>query len=179
MKYIKQKIPGVFIIESEPFIDERGAFRRHFCEKEFSNNKIVSNVTQSNVSENKYAYTLRGFHYQISPFSEGKTLSCLVGKIYDIIVDVREESSTYMQWISVELSKDNRKSIHIPPGCANAFLTLEDNSLIHYYCSHAYQPDAERGIRYNDPSFNFAWPHEPKIVSQKDLDHPDYKKQYT
>jgi len=175
MKFKEQKIKGVFIIESEPFMDDRGVFRRHFCEKEFSDNGLAKGVVQSNVSENKYAYTLRGFHYQVEPYSEGKTLSCLKGSIFDIVVDLRKDSPTYMDWIPVELNEQNRTSVHIAPGCANAFLTLEDNCLIHYYCSAAYKPEAERGIKFDDPSFNFNWPQDPKIISDKDLSHPDYK----
>lgn len=175
MKFIEQKLKGVYIIEPTPFSDERGVFRRHFCHKEFGINNISDAVKQANVSENNFALTLRGFHYQVSPFGEGKTLSCLKGSIYDIIVDLRKDSETYMQWISVELNESNRHSIHIAPGCANAFLTLEDNCLIQYYCSEEYHPEAERGIRYNDPAFSFVWPHQPKIISEKDNNHPDYK----
>ena len=173
MIFNKTKIDGVMLIESEPFIDERGAFRRHFCKDEFAKNNIVTDVSQCNVSENKFARTLRGFHYQLQPFSEGKTLSCLNGKIFDIVVDLRKESATYMEWVGLELSKENRKSVHIAPGCANAFLTLEDNSLIHYYCSQSYNPESERGVRFNDPAFGFEWPETPKIISEKDLSHPD------
>jgi dTDP-4-dehydrorhamnose 3,5-epimerase len=176
MIFHEQKLPGVYIIEPEPFADDRGVFRRHFCDKEFAENGIVTDVRQSNVSENKYAYTLRGFHYQAHPYGEGKTLSCLKGSIYDIIVDVRPESPTYMQWISIELNEENRYSIHIAPGCANAFLTMEDNCLIHYYCSQPYTPEAECGFRYNDPVFKFEWPTEPAVISEKDLNHLDYKK---
>ena len=119
---------------------------------------------------------MRGFHYQERPYGEGKTLSCLKGKIYDIVVDLRSESPTYMDWVSFELNEDNRNSIHIPPGCANAFLTLENHSMIHYYCSYPYTPSKEHGIRYNDPSFNFEWPCEPAIISEKDSIHPNYEK---
>ena len=176
MKFHEQKLLGVYIIEPESFTDDRGVFRRHFCDREFAERSIVTDVRQSNVSENRYAHTLRGFHYQISPYGEGKTLSCLKGSIYDIIVDVRPQSPTYMQWISIELNEENRYSIHIAPGCANAFLTMEDNCLIHYYCSQPYTPEAERGIQYNDPAFKFEWPTEPAVISERDLSHPDYKK---
>ena len=174
MNFIEQKIKGVFLIEPSSFVDDRGIFRRHFCFNEFSQNGITDKVKQANVSENNFAYTLRGFHYQQYPHGEGKTLSCLKGSIYDIIVDLRKESETYLQWISFDLDANNRNSIHIPPGCANAFLTLEDNCLIQYYCSNQYAPDFERGIRYNDKNFNFKWPVEPKIISEKDNNHPDF-----
>lgn len=175
MEFYEQKIRGVFLIEPEPFADERGMFRRHFCQKEFSEHGIVTSVAQSNVSENKFKHTLRGFHYQLPPHGEGKTLSCLRGAIYDIVVDLRPKSSTYLKWIAVELNENNRKSIHVPPGCANAFLTLADNSLIHYYCSEFYNSGAERGVRYNDPLFNFKWPAEPIVISDKDRSWPDFK----
>lgn len=175
MKFLKSKINGAYSIFPEPFVDTRGMFRRHFCYKEFKKNNIRYNVEQANVSENKYALTLRGFHYQVYPYQEGKTLSCLKGSIYDIIVDLRKNSPSYMRWESFELSEKNRKSIFIPPGCANAFLTLTSDCLIHYYCSKSYNPSAEKGIRYNDPSFNFIWPKKPKVISHKDLNHPDFK----
>ena len=175
MKFTELQLKGVFKIEAEPFEDERGAFRRHFCEKEFSSHGIVTEMKQSNVSENYFSNTLRGFHYQVDPYSEGKTLSCLSGRIYDIVVDLRKDSPTFKKWISIELSAENRTSVHIAPGCANAFLTLEENCLIHYYCSQSYNPEAEKGIRYNDPAFNFSWPVEPKIISYKDQNHPDFE----
>jgi len=176
MKFFEQKIKGVFIIEAESVIDDRGIFRRQFCEKEFADHGIANNISQANISENHHALTLRGFHYQDHPFAEAKTLSCLRGKLYDVIVDLREESITYMEWISVEISGDNRKCLHIPIGCANAFLTLEKNCMINYYISQSYEPSAEKGIRYNDPSFDFKFPAEPIIISDRDLNHPDFIK---
>jgi dTDP-4-dehydrorhamnose 3,5-epimerase len=175
MKFNEQKLAGVYLIEPEPFSDDRGLFRRHFCQKEFSENGIISDIKQCNVSFNNAAYTLRGFHYQESPYEEGKTLSCLKGSIFDIVVDLRIDSDTYMQWTSFELNEKNNHSIHIAPGCANAFLTLEDECLIHYYCSQSYTPSAEKGIRYDDPSFNFKWPFKPEIISDRDINHLDYK----
>lgn len=174
MKFNEQKIKGVFLIEPEPFIDERGLFRRHFCQKEFKKHNIKSNVLQANVSENKYQYTLRGFHYQKYPYGEGKTISCFKGAFYDIAIDLRPKSPTYLQWISVTIDENNRYSLHIPPGCANAFLTLNNNTVIQYYCSQFYTPKAEQGIRYNDPLFNFIWPHNPLVISDKDKSHPDF-----
>ena len=175
MIFVEQKIKGVWIINPTPFEDGRGLFRRHFCNEEFLKNNIEINISQSNVSENKYKKTLRGFHYQLAPNQEAKTLSCFKGSIFDIVVDLREDSPTYKKWISAELTEKNRSMIHVPKGCANAFMTLDDNSIIHYYCSNPYAPESEKGIRYNDPSFDFIWPYEPKLISQKDLNHPDYK----
>ena len=169
MKFINQNIKGLYLIVPEGFKDKRGMLRRHFCHNQFKKKDINFKIKQTNISENYKKYTLRGFHYQVEPYSEGKTLSCLKGSIFDIVVDLRKDSPTYMDWIPVELNEQNRTSVHIAPGCANAFLTLEDNCLIHYYCSAAYKPEAERGIRFDDPSFNFNWPLDPKIISDKDL----------
>ena len=174
MEFIEQKIKDVWLINPSPFIDKRGTFRRHFCENEFLKNNIENNISQTNVSESKFKGTLRGFHYMIKPNLEAKTLSCFSGKIYDIVVDLRKDSPTYKEWCSFELTNISRSMIHIPKGCANAFMTLEDNTVIHYYHSVPYVPESERGIRYNDKSFNFKWPFEPKIISDKDLNHPDY-----
>jgi dTDP-4-dehydrorhamnose 3,5-epimerase len=175
MIFKKQKIKGVFLIYPDSFKDKRGVFRRHFCQNEFKKNGIVSKIEQANISENKFKYTLRGFHYQTDKHKEGKTLSCIKGKIYDIVVDLRKSSPTFGQWLYFELDEKNRKSIHIPPGCANAFLTLKNDSIIHYYCSKSYAPKFEKGIRFNDKFFNFKWPRKPKIVSIKDLNHLDFK----
>jgi len=175
MIFEKKKIKGVFLISPSTFEDSRGVFRRHFCEKEFAKHGIVSKIEQANVSENKFKYTLRGFHYQTDKHKEGKTLSCIKGKIYDIVVDLRRSSQTFGQWLSFELDEKNRKSIHIPPGCANAFFTLKDNSIMHYYCSKSYAPKFEKGIRYNDKFFNFKWPRKPKVVSEKDSNHKNFK----
>ena len=175
MKFVEQKLPGVFVIQPTPFEDERGIFRRHFCALEFSEHGIAHDVRQANVSENRHALTLRGFHYQLAPHAEGKTLSCLRGAIYDIVVDLRESSPTYLQWLAIELNQANRHSVHVPPGCANAFLTLEAESVIQYYCSDAYAPTHEKGIRFDDPRFSFKWPAKPAHISAKDLNHPDFK----
>jgi dTDP-4-dehydrorhamnose 3,5-epimerase len=175
MIFEKLDIKGAFIIISEPFEDERGVFRRNFCQKEFAAHGIVTSIAQANISENRYKHTLRGFHYQVSPHGEGKTMTILKGRIYDIILDLRKGSKTYLKWDSIELSPDMRTSFHVPSGCANAFLTMEDNTLVHYYSSHPYSPEAERGIRYNDPSLKFKWPVEkPSHISDKDAGWPDF-----
>ena len=175
MIFVKKKIKGVYLIKPESFQDKRGIFRRNFCVKEFKKNNINNKVMQANISENKNKYTLRGFHYQLSPSSEDKTLTCVKGQIYDIVVDLRKKSKTYLKWIAVKINDKNRYSIHIPKGCANAFLTLSKNCIIHYYCSNKYNPKKERGIRFDDPIFKFKWPFKPKYISIKDQSHKNYK----
>jgi dTDP-4-dehydrorhamnose 3,5-epimerase len=174
MKFTQQPIEGVWLIEAAPFSDHRGVFRRHFCSKEFADHGIAANVAQANVSENNYAGTLRGFHYQLPPHGEGKTLSCLNGAVYDIVVDLRKNSPTYKKWLSFELNRFNRYSLHVPPGCANAFLTLTNDVLVQYYVSEFYNGPSERGVRWSDPTFGFKWPFPPMHISDKDNKWPDF-----
>lgn len=178
MKFKQQKIKGVYLISPEPFSDNRGIYRRHFCQKEFGDHGLTQRVAQANIVENKYKYTLRGFHYQKPLFEEGKTLSCIKGALYDIVVDLRPKSPTYLEWIGFELDEDNRNSLYIPPGCAHAALTLKNNTIVHYYSSEFYNPKSEAGIRYNDPLFEFKWPHKPMIISEKDKTFPNFIPQF-
>ncbi len=174
MRFKEQKISGLWLIEAEPFQDKRGALRRHFCAKEYSEHNIETQISQTNLSANFSKYTLRGFHYQEKPFEECKTISAMRGGIYNIVVDLRPESATFLQWLSFEINEVNQLSLHAPAGCANAYLTMADNTLIHYYMSDFYAPDSYRGFRYNDSFFNFDWPHEPDIISEKDLNFSSF-----
>jgi dTDP-4-dehydrorhamnose 3,5-epimerase len=174
MKFIESELPGVWLIEAEPFSDERGVFRRHFCAQEFKAVGLAFTVQQGNISENPHLGTLRGFHYQTKPFEESKVLSCLSGAVYDIVVDLRPASRTFMKWTAVELSAANRGSLCVPAGCANAWLTTEPNTLVHYYMSEVYNGESYRGIRYDDPTFGFRWPSEPRLISDKDRMFPDF-----
>lgn len=177
MKFLfyKSLIDGVLLIEPIPFVDNRGSFRRHFCQSEFEEVGISPRVAQANLSENLKAYTLRGFHYQMPPFGEGKTISCLKGAIYDVVIDIRVGSPTFGQWWGVELTDVNQLSLHVPRGCANAFMTFRDDTLVHYYCSKEYSSEAECGIRYDDPFFQVRWPHQPLVISERDKSFKDFK----
>lgn len=175
MIFHEQKLKGVYLIEPEPYGDERGQLRRHFCQKEFNNQGLLTDIKQCNISENNKKHTLRGFHYQLSPYGENKLLSCIKGSIYDIVIDLRKKSNTYLKWKSFELTEENRLSLYVPIGCANAYLTLEDNTWILYYHSEFYTPGFESGLRYNEPLFNFSWPIEIKIISDKDKNWPDFE----
>ena len=174
MKFKELEIPGVWVIDAELVEDTRGVFRRHFCAKEFAERGIETAMVQGNISENPHQHTLRGFHYQVAPHSEGKTLSCFSGSLYDIVVDLRQESRTYRKWIPVNLTATSRQSLYIPPGCANAYLTMEANTVVHYYMSSFYNPISYTGFHYADPSFRFAWPSAPALISDKDNNLPLY-----
>ncbi|TRZ49924.1 dTDP-4-keto-6-deoxy-D-glucose epimerase [bacterium] len=168
----KQQLAGVYLFSAEFHQDERGLFRRHYCEKELKNNGIIFSVKQGNISENNSKYTLRGFHYQKAPSNESKIISCLTGSIYNVMIDLRKGSPTFLQWQEFRLSSAGRESLYIPVGCANAFLTLEDNTWIHYYMNDFFSTES-LGFRYNDPAFPIPWPAAPKHLSDKDKNYPN------
>ncbi len=174
MIFQKQKLDGVYLIRAQPNIDDRGAFRRHFCQKELADMGILFDVKQGNISENTYKHTLRGFHYQQSPSKESKIISCISGSIYNVMIDLRKESPTFLQSEVFSLSARGRESLYIPVGCANAFLTLEDDTNIHYYMNDFFTNES-LGFRYNDPMFSIGWPFQPVHLSPKDLQYPDFR----
>ena len=175
MIFTEQALKGVVLISPEPHEDERGMLRRNFCEREFKAQGLMVDIKQSNISENLKAFTLRGFHYQFVPRQEDKVISCIRGSIYDIIVDMRPQSPTYLKWQAYELKDENRSSIYVPMGCANAYMTMKDNTWVSYFHSEFYSPGDEGGIRYDDEFFHFDWPAEPKVISERDLAHPPFR----
>jgi dTDP-4-dehydrorhamnose 3,5-epimerase len=174
MRFVELGLRGVWLIEPDVFEDGRGVFRRSFCAREFAEHGLASTAVQGNISENPREGTLRGFHFQLRPFGEAKTLSCVTGALYDIVVDLRPDSRTFLQWISVEVSGADRRSLHVPAGCANAWLSTAPNTTVHYYMSEMYAPSSYRGFRYNDPAFSFRWPSAPRVISEKDRGFPDF-----
>ena len=175
MKFHPKNLPGVFLIEPTPFKDDRGLFRRHFCLNEISKLGVMKQISQCNLSENIHSHTLRGFHYLKEEYQEEKIISCIHGSLYDVVIDLRINSDTYLEWVALDLNDKNRLSVYIPPGCANAFLTLKENTIVHYYHSKPYVPDLENGIRFDDPALKVDWPHKPNYISKKDLNYKNYK----
>jgi len=174
MKFIDLGLPGVVLIEPTIHGDERGSFRRHFCSEEFAAHGLAPAVVQGNIAENLHSGTLRGLHYQVGPFAEAKTLSCVTGAVYNITLDLRPDSPTFMRWVSAQFSADDRRSVHVPAGCASGWITLAPNTIVHYYMSEKFAPESARGVRYNDPAFDFRWPMEPKAISERDRTFPDF-----
>lgn len=168
MLFEKQKIKGLVLIKPEPYLDKRGLFRRIYCLKELKKKKLNFKIKQINISENENIHTLRGFHYQKNPYSEDKIITCIQGKIHNIVIDMRKKSKTYMQWKSFSLSENNRLALLVPKGCANAYLTLKKKTWVLYFHSQFYKKGFEGSIKYNDPKFTFDWPHNPKTFSKKD-----------
>jgi dTDP-4-dehydrorhamnose 3,5-epimerase len=168
------ELKGAYVIEIEKLKDHRGFFARSWCQNEFEAHNLVSRVKQSNVSYNKTKGTLRGMHYQISPYEETKLVRCTRGAIYDVIIDLRPASPTYSQWIGVELTAENYKMLYVPENFGHGFQTLEDDTEVTYQVTQFYTPGSERGIRWNDPAFSINWPIEVQVISDKDKSWPDY-----
>lgn len=174
MIFTETKIKGAFIIEPEKKEDERGFFARSYDKGIFRERGLNPNVLQCNISFSKLKGTIRGMHYQLSPYQEAKFLRCTRGSIFDVIIDLRSQSSTYKQWIGVELNSQNYKMLYAPEGTAAGFQSLEDNTELFYQVSQTYKPEYERGIRWDDPIFNIRWPLKPTTISKKDLSHPPF-----
>jgi len=176
MIFKETEIGGAFIVELQKHEDERGFFARGWCQKEFGDHGLATRISQVNISFNRHKHTLRGFHYQVQPHQEDKLLRCTQGAVCDVMIDLRPESPTYKRHIIVTLSGANHRMLQVPKGCANAFLTLEDDTEVTYLVSEFYAPAAERGVRWNDPAFAIRWPvAEPAVISDKDRSWPDYK----
>ena len=172
MKFNETKIHGVFLIELEKIEDKRGFFSRTFDKIEFQKNNLTDEFVQSSLSYNKKKGSLRGMHFQLYPFEETKIVSCVSGKIFDVIIDLRENSSTFRLFDINELSADNYSMLYIPPGIAHGFQTLEANSVIHYEMSQYFNPKYYSGIKYNDPQFNIEWPLPVSSLSENDSKLP-------
>jgi dTDP-4-dehydrorhamnose 3,5-epimerase len=173
--FVETKLKDAHIIEIEQLEDTRGFFARSWCRKEFDEHGLISTVVQANISWNKKRGTLRGMHYQILPYEEVKLVRCSRGSIYDVIIDLRKDSPSYMQWLGVELKADDYKLLYVPGGFAHGFQTLEDDTETVYQVSQFYTPGAEAGLRWDDPTFNINWPLEVQVISDKDRNWPDYQ----
>jgi dTDP-4-dehydrorhamnose 3,5-epimerase len=173
MRFEAAKVTGAFLIEPEPITDERGFFARIWCRDEFAAHGLNPTLAQANVSFNHRKGTLRGVHYQADPHQEAKLVRCTRGAIWDVVLDLRPDSSTYRAWTGAELSDANRAMLYIPEGCAHGFLTLTDAAEVAYQMSVPYAPEAARGIRYDDPAFGIEWPGEVVVINQRDASYPD------
>ena len=173
MRFVRLGIPGAFLVELEPLADERGFFARTFCEQEFAEAGLAGRMVQTSLSFNPRRGTLRGLHYQAAPREEAKLVRCVRGRIYDLIVDLREESHIFRQHLAIELSADERTAVYVPPGVAHGFLTLTDDCEVHYAMSEIHDPAAARGVRWNDPAFGIVLPEEIRVISERDASYPD------
>ncbi|HKB88350.1 MAG TPA: dTDP-4-dehydrorhamnose 3,5-epimerase [Patescibacteria group bacterium] len=176
MKFISTEIDGVFLVELEPRIDDRGYFTRQFAQEEFDAKGIKFKMVQTNQAFTKAKGVLRGMHWQTEPKLESKFFQCLDGEIFDVICDTRPDSPTYGKWQGFNLTGAEFKLLFIPGGIAHGYETLTDNCKVQYMVSEFYAPETEKGFRWNDPTFNIKWPMEPTFMSDKDKNLPDYTK---
>lgn len=174
MIFAQTKLSGAFIIEPEKLEDDRGFFARSWCLREFEAHGLNPRLVQCDISLSKKTGTLRGMHYQLSPFEEAKLVRCTSGSIYDAIIDLRPDSPTFKKHVGLVLTAENHKMLYVPEGFAHGFLTLEDNTEVFYQMSEYYSPEHARGVRWDDSAFGICWPLVPTTVSERDRTCRDF-----
>lgn len=175
MKFTKTRLNGSFIVELEKIEDERGFFARSWDQETFEKLGMNTRIVQCNISSNKKKGTLRGMHFQISPYEEAKLIRCTKGSAFEVMIDLRPNSKTFKQWLGLELSEDNYKMLYVPEGFALGFQTLDDNTELFYQMSQIYMPEYSRGIIWDDEMFQISWPMKPTVISKKDLSYKPFK----
>jgi dTDP-4-dehydrorhamnose 3,5-epimerase len=174
MIFRETKLSAAFIIEPEKFEDDRGFFARSWSQREFEASGLDSHLAECNISFNKKKGTLRGMHYQASPHGQVKIVRCTMGSIYDIVIDLRNTSPTFKQWVGVELTATNRRMLYVPKDFAHGLQTLEDDTEVFYQMSSVFVPESGRGVRWDDPAFGIAWPEAERVIVARDRQYPDF-----
>jgi dTDP-4-dehydrorhamnose 3,5-epimerase len=172
--FTETRLKGAFIIELEKHVDQRGFFARTYCEREFESYGLKSRYVQSSISFNSRKGTLRGMHFQTTPYEEAKLIRCSRGAVYDVIIDLRNGSPTFKQHLALVLSAENGRMLYVPESFAHGFQTLEDNTEVFYQMSEFYSPEHARGARWNDPAFGIEWPAEERIILERDQSFADF-----
>jgi dTDP-4-dehydrorhamnose 3,5-epimerase len=175
--FTEVKLAGAYIIDAEPIEDERGFFARSWCSREFEAHGLNPDLLQCNISYNKKRGKLRGMHFQLPPHEEVKLVRCVRGAVYDVIVDLRPDSATFLDWQGMELSEKSRSALYIPEGFAHGFLTLTDETELVYQMSSYFIPGSAAGIRWDDAAVAINWPTQPHCISEKDQNYPDFVKE--
>lgn len=175
MIFEETRLPGSYLIRLEKRRDDRGFFARSWCRREFEAQGLETKVAQASISVSREKGTLRGLHYQVPPAAEVKIVRCARGAIYDVILDLRQDSPAYGQWLGTELAADNYAMLYVPDGFAHGFQTLTDDVEVFYQMSRFHSPQHQRGVRYNDPLFGIEWPAEIEVISDRDRNWPDYQ----
>ncbi|KIZ47620.1 MULTISPECIES: dTDP-4-dehydrorhamnose 3,5-epimerase [Rhodopseudomonas] len=174
MRFEVINLNGAMLVHPEPMRDERGFFARTFCVNEFRDQGLETVFPQHSISHSLHKGTLRGMHFQRAPHGEVKLVRCLIGSIFDVIIDLRPESPTFRRWLGFELSADNGLQLYIPRGFAHGFQTLSDDARVNYLISDFYAPDAASGVRHDDPAFGIDWPLPVTTINDKDRRWPDF-----
>jgi len=173
--FTETSLEGAFVIEPERREDARGFFARTWCAREFETRGLMTRIAQCSTSFNKKKGTLRGMHYQVPPFAETKIVRCIRGSMYDVIVDLRSSSHTFMKHVGAVLTADNGKMLYVPPGFAHGFQTLEDDTEVLYQISEFHSPGHARGVRWDDPAFGIRWPDDERTMVDRDRIYPDFR----
>jgi dTDP-4-dehydrorhamnose 3,5-epimerase len=173
MKFTKTWLTGAWLIEIEPRRDERGVFARTFCRREFEEHSLETNLVQCSLSFNHVQGTLRGVHFQRPPCQEAKIVRCTAGAIFDVIVDLRTDSPTFLKHFAVQLTAENHRMLYVPKNFAHGFQTLADESEVFYQMSEFYSPETAAGLRWNDPALAIQWPLPVSMISDQDATYPD------
>jgi dTDP-4-dehydrorhamnose 3,5-epimerase len=168
-------LAGVYVIEPERHQDSRGHFVRTFCQDEFAAQGLETSIAQCSLSFNRRKGTLRGLHYQATPYQEVKLVRCERGAIYDVILDLRPDSPTFKRHLAVELNEENGRAVYIPGGFAHGFQTLADDTQVFYQMSKPYSSRHARGARWNDPAFGIDWPEDVRTILERDANYPDFE----
>jgi dTDP-4-dehydrorhamnose 3,5-epimerase len=174
MLFYELPLAGPRLVELEPVLDHRGFNARTWCANDFAEQGLMAHIAQTNIIHSRCKGTLRGMHYQVPPVAEAKLFRVTSGSIYDVVVDVRPGSLTYMGWTSVELRDDSLAMLLVPEGFAQGFLTLEDDTEVTYAVSAPFSPDHGRGFRYDDPAFSIRWPRDVNVISERDETWPPF-----
>jgi dTDP-4-dehydrorhamnose 3,5-epimerase len=172
--FTETRLADAFVIDLDPIADERGFFARAFCRREFEAHGLNPELAQCNISQNRRRGTLRGMHWQAAPRQEVKLVRCTRGAIHDVIIDLRRDSPTFAEHVSVTLSASNRRMLYVPEGFAHGFVTLADETEVFYQMSTFYAPESARGVRYDDPAFAIDWPTDIVVISERDRSYPDW-----
>ena len=175
MRFVETPVSDVWVIEPERHEDERGFFARTWDADVFAEHGLSPRFVQSSISHNRSRGTMRGLHYQAAPHEEAKLVRCTAGTIFDVAVDLRPASTTFLRWFGCELSAENRLALYVPEGCAHGFLTLSDDSEVAYQISEFWTPDAGRGVRWDDDAFGIEWPGEVAVINERDRTYPDFE----
>lgn len=167
-------VAGAYVIEPQRIRDDRGFFARLWCADELSSKGLSTAIRQTNIGVSTRKGTLRGLHYQRDPYAEVKIVRCPRGAVFDVVLDLRPQSPTYLRWHGVELNQENALALYVPEGCATGYLTLSDDAEIYYHASVAYHPASATGVRFDDAAFGIVWPAAPTVMSAQDRAWPDF-----
>lgn len=171
MKFHSTKLEGSYLVDLEPVQDNRGWFARYYCKDEFKKIGHDKEWVQMNHSFTNKKGSVRGMHYQLRPHREIKLVRCISGVVFDVIIDLRSGSPSFLNWFGTELSASNKKMLYIPEGFAHGFQCLTENCELLYHHTEIYTPGSEGGIRYNDPKINIEWPLDVSVISDRDANH--------